>query len=103
MESKNMYTDPTYKTAKMHIAAYNIGLVNKNHPVFEEIQDAVFAQDDLEGLYEFEELLKHEICEQTGAYVDNQARIDELAPTIQRACEHVEQSLIALQTAIRNQ
>ena len=86
----------------MHIAAYNNGLLTKNHPLFELTQEAVFAQDNYDGLLEFEELLHYQRCPETGAYIENEAELDKLDDAINEACLVRTQAENTLINAIKN-
>ena len=86
----------------MHIAAYNNGLMTKNHPLFELTQEAVFAQDDYDGLLEFEELLHYQRCPETGGYIENEEELDKIDAAIMEACLVRTQAENALIDAIRN-
>jgi len=85
-----------------HITAYNKGLMTPNHPNFELTQEAVSADDALQALYDYEASLAEERCEKTGAYVDNQQKIDDLDPIIQRAIARHMRAQRRLQKAINN-
>ena len=86
----------------MHITAYNNGLMTKNHPLFELTQEAVFAQDNYDGLLEFEELLHYQRCPETGAYIENEAELDKLDDAINEACLVRTQTENTLIDAIKN-
>ena len=86
-----------------HMHAYSKGLMTTNHPLFEQTQEAVLAQDALDGLYDYEEKLAEERCEETGANVDNQQKIDDLDPLFQKAIKRLMRANKALVDAIDNQ
>jgi len=88
---------------EMEMAAYNNGLMTKSHPLFELTQTAVFAQDNYDGLMEFEELLHYQRCPETGAYIDKEKELDKLDAVIMEACRIRTQAHNDLVEAINNQ
>jgi hypothetical protein len=89
--------------ASMHMAAYNNGLMTKKHPLFEQTQEAVFSQDDLDGLLEHEENLYNQCCPETGEYTFNEVEVENLEPLIAEAAERSCEAYNTLVDAINNQ
>lgn len=87
----------------MHIAAYNSGLITPNHPLFEQIQERVLAQEALDTLLDYADALEHERCEETGAYVDNQQDVADLENhVIPLAIRRYTRAKVALKRQIKN-
>lgn len=83
------------KTAEMHIAAYNAGLIGQSHPLRETISEAVCAQDSLDGLIEYEDLLTSQRDDE-GFYIRDEETMERVGALIAHAIEKRDEAFSAL-------
>ena len=87
--------------AEIFITLYNKGLIGNLHPLRDAIEYAVFAQDDLNGLMDYYDMLENEVDPNEGFYVHRGTEmLCELAELVNQAHLNFDKALETLQNKI---